>query len=140
MTLKLAEFAAFTDDDLIVWIVEKFADKDIASVEAFSVQYTVLIARRDAIDYGDTCWFLLRSKITNRLMEVEAQCDSCESFRGQWAPENTLYTYLRSGHCPHTRTDNRCHNVVSESDRIAARDEIERIAAEEERIFAIATA
>jgi hypothetical protein len=61
-------------------------------------RFEVLVAYQSVGDYGcdSSAWFLLREKSTGRLFEACGSHCSCYGFEGQFEPEQTTVTYLKS--------------------------------------------
>jgi hypothetical protein len=61
-------------------------------------RFEVLVAYQSVGNWGcdSSAWFLLREKSTGRLFEACGSHCSCYGFEGQFEPEQTTVTYLKS--------------------------------------------
>jgi hypothetical protein len=91
--LKLEDLAGMTVKEIRDHLVEEYeATRDEVN------KYEILVAYESVGSWGcdSSSFFLLREKKTGKLYEVHGSHCSCMGFEGQFSPEKTTKTYLKS--------------------------------------------
>lgn len=91
--LVQVDLVGYSEEDVIAHIAETYY-VDVNLVNKF----TILIAQSGEGDYEGWSYFLLRDKETGKLYENHASHCSCYGFEGQFEPQETTLTYLKSNY------------------------------------------